>query len=59
MTYFRPVGLVWVEPARCWRYGLHVFLVFSRPEYAMVIVLLEFYRLIYGLVVLLLVLHGL
>ena len=68
MTYFRPVGLVWVEPARCWRYGPHVFLVFYRPKDAMVsvlldfyrpkdamvIVLLEFYRLIYGLVFVLL-----
>ena len=68
MTYFRPVGLVWVEPARCWRYGPHVFLVFHRPKDAtvsvllefyrpkdaMVIVLLEFYRPIYGLVFVLL-----
>ena len=65
MTYSRPVGLVWVEPARCWWYCPHVFLVFSRRNYAMVIVWVEpapcpwycpyvflvFYRTKYGMVI--------
>ena len=53
LMYSRPVGLVWVEPARCWWYGPHVFLVFDRPKYAMALVLVEFYRTIYGQVIVL------